>query len=126
MVQWAMLRAWGKYALGQQQVTWEPTRRKTGYPGRAAIVMNTRVPFGTEMQRPDGRGFESGRGAIGPSVEDSVVCHVENARLRARELIPENLTCCTRARDLLASANGSHSAACEECVAQIVAGEESA
>jgi len=27
MVQWAMLRAWGKYALGQQQVTWEPSRR---------------------------------------------------------------------------------------------------
>ena len=28
MVQWAMLRAWGKYALGQQQVTWEPSRRQ--------------------------------------------------------------------------------------------------
>jgi cellulose synthase/poly-beta-1,6-N-acetylglucosamine synthase-like glycosyltransferase len=28
IVQWAMLRAWGKYALGHQQVTWEPTRRK--------------------------------------------------------------------------------------------------
>jgi hypothetical protein len=27
MVQWAMLRAWGKYAVGQQQVTWEPSRR---------------------------------------------------------------------------------------------------
>ena len=27
MVQWAMLRAWVKYALGQQQVTWEPSRR---------------------------------------------------------------------------------------------------
>jgi cellulose synthase/poly-beta-1,6-N-acetylglucosamine synthase-like glycosyltransferase len=27
LVQWAMLRAWGKYALGQQQVTWEPSRR---------------------------------------------------------------------------------------------------
>ena len=27
MVQWAMLRAWGKYASGQQQVTWEPSRR---------------------------------------------------------------------------------------------------
>jgi cellulose synthase/poly-beta-1,6-N-acetylglucosamine synthase-like glycosyltransferase len=27
MVQWAMLMAWGKYALGQQQVTWEPSRR---------------------------------------------------------------------------------------------------
>jgi len=27
MVQWAILRAWGKYALGQQQVTWEPSRR---------------------------------------------------------------------------------------------------
>jgi cellulose synthase/poly-beta-1,6-N-acetylglucosamine synthase-like glycosyltransferase len=28
MVQWAMLRAWGKYAMGQQQVTWEPSRRE--------------------------------------------------------------------------------------------------
>jgi hypothetical protein len=32
MVQWAMLRAWGKYALGQQQVTWEPTQRKRVTP----------------------------------------------------------------------------------------------
>jgi hypothetical protein len=32
MVQWAMLRAWGKYALGQQQVTWEPSRRPRGTP----------------------------------------------------------------------------------------------
>ena len=28
MVQWAMLMAWLKYALGQQQVTWEPSRRE--------------------------------------------------------------------------------------------------
>jgi len=27
MVQWAMLLAWGKYALGQQQTTWEPSKR---------------------------------------------------------------------------------------------------
>jgi cellulose synthase/poly-beta-1,6-N-acetylglucosamine synthase-like glycosyltransferase len=27
LVQWAMLRAWGKYVSGQQQVTWEPSRR---------------------------------------------------------------------------------------------------
>lgn len=27
MVQWAMLMAWLKYATGQQQVTWEPSRR---------------------------------------------------------------------------------------------------
>ena len=32
MVQWAMLRAWGKYALGQQQVTWEPSRRHGATP----------------------------------------------------------------------------------------------
>jgi cellulose synthase/poly-beta-1,6-N-acetylglucosamine synthase-like glycosyltransferase len=32
MVQWAMLRAWGKYALGQQQVTWEPSRRQATTP----------------------------------------------------------------------------------------------
>src|SRR5262245_9829455 len=28
MVQGAMLAAWGRYALGQQQVTWEPSRRQ--------------------------------------------------------------------------------------------------
>ncbi len=28
MVQWAMLMGWGKYALGQQQVTWEPSKRQ--------------------------------------------------------------------------------------------------
>ena len=30
MVQWAMLLAWGKYALGQQQTTWEPSKRPPG------------------------------------------------------------------------------------------------
>jgi glycosyltransferase involved in cell wall biosynthesis len=28
LVQWAMLLAWGKYALGQQQTTWEPSKRR--------------------------------------------------------------------------------------------------
>ena len=28
MVQAAMLVAWGRYALGHQQVTWEPSRRE--------------------------------------------------------------------------------------------------
>jgi hypothetical protein len=32
LVQWAMLVAWGKYALGTQQVTWEPTRRQSITP----------------------------------------------------------------------------------------------
>jgi hypothetical protein len=27
MVQWAMLVAWSKYAMGEQQVTWEPSKR---------------------------------------------------------------------------------------------------
>jgi cellulose synthase/poly-beta-1,6-N-acetylglucosamine synthase-like glycosyltransferase len=27
VVQWAMLMAWGRYVLGEQQVTWEPSRR---------------------------------------------------------------------------------------------------
>ena len=27
MVQWAMLLAWGRWAMGQQQVTWEPSKR---------------------------------------------------------------------------------------------------
>jgi cellulose synthase/poly-beta-1,6-N-acetylglucosamine synthase-like glycosyltransferase len=30
MVQWAMLIAWAKYALGRQQVTWEPSKRQAG------------------------------------------------------------------------------------------------
>ena len=38
MVQWAMLLAWGKYALGQQQTTWEPSKRQeitpVSYAGR--------------------------------------------------------------------------------------------
>jgi cellulose synthase/poly-beta-1,6-N-acetylglucosamine synthase-like glycosyltransferase len=33
MVQWAMLLAWIKYALGQQQVTWEPSRRPAATHG---------------------------------------------------------------------------------------------
>ena len=33
MVQWAMLMAWSKYTLGQQQVTWEPSRRPAVTPG---------------------------------------------------------------------------------------------
>jgi cellulose synthase/poly-beta-1,6-N-acetylglucosamine synthase-like glycosyltransferase len=33
MVQLAMLMAWVKYALGQQQVTWEPSRRSVITPG---------------------------------------------------------------------------------------------
>jgi cellulose synthase/poly-beta-1,6-N-acetylglucosamine synthase-like glycosyltransferase len=33
MVQYAMLVAWVKYAMGQQQVTWEPSRRRTVTPG---------------------------------------------------------------------------------------------
>jgi hypothetical protein len=33
MVQLAMLLAWVKYALGQQQVTWEPSRRPAMTPG---------------------------------------------------------------------------------------------
>ena len=28
MVQWAMLMAWGRYALGHQQVAWEPSKRQ--------------------------------------------------------------------------------------------------
>jgi cellulose synthase/poly-beta-1,6-N-acetylglucosamine synthase-like glycosyltransferase len=34
MVQWAMLLAWSKYALGEQQVTWEPSRRQAVTHGR--------------------------------------------------------------------------------------------
>jgi cellulose synthase/poly-beta-1,6-N-acetylglucosamine synthase-like glycosyltransferase len=33
MVQYAMLVAWVKYAMGQQQVTWEPSRRQAVTPG---------------------------------------------------------------------------------------------
>jgi hypothetical protein len=34
MVQWAMLIAWIRYALGQQQVTWEPSKRPGITPTR--------------------------------------------------------------------------------------------
>ena len=34
MVQWAMLVAWIRYALGQQQVTWEPSKRPEITPTR--------------------------------------------------------------------------------------------
>jgi hypothetical protein len=51
---------------------------------------------------------------------------VENARLLAREPISENVTCCTRCCDLFAPAHGGHSAVCEECVEETVAGKESA
>ena len=40
MVQWAMLLAWGKYALGQQQTTWEPSKR----PDVASVASAGRRP----------------------------------------------------------------------------------
>lgn len=36
MVQWAMLLAWVKYALGQQQTTWEPSKRQDAAPVASA------------------------------------------------------------------------------------------
>jgi cellulose synthase/poly-beta-1,6-N-acetylglucosamine synthase-like glycosyltransferase len=42
MVQWAMLVAWGKYVLGQQQTTWDPSKREDVSP--ADGVARPRVP----------------------------------------------------------------------------------
>jgi cellulose synthase/poly-beta-1,6-N-acetylglucosamine synthase-like glycosyltransferase len=36
MVQWAMLMAWAKYALGQQLTTWEPSKRQDATQGNYA------------------------------------------------------------------------------------------
>jgi cellulose synthase/poly-beta-1,6-N-acetylglucosamine synthase-like glycosyltransferase len=44
MVQWAMLRAWGKYAMGQQQVTWEPSRRRS-------ITVTVSSSYGSDRPR---------------------------------------------------------------------------
>jgi cellulose synthase/poly-beta-1,6-N-acetylglucosamine synthase-like glycosyltransferase len=43
MVQWAMLVAWGKYALGRQQVVWEPSKR----PATPVMALSG----GKDMQR---------------------------------------------------------------------------
>ena len=43
MVQWAMLRAWGKFAAGQQQVTWEPSERRS--------ITATASSYGSERPR---------------------------------------------------------------------------
>ena len=36
MVQWAMLMAWARYAVGQQQTTWEPSKREAVTPAITA------------------------------------------------------------------------------------------
>src|SRR5437879_6014817 len=40
MVQWAMLVAWGRYALGHQQVVWEPSKRQGIVADDQALVKN--------------------------------------------------------------------------------------
>jgi len=46
IVQWAMLMAWGKYALGHQQTTWEPSKREEFTP---EIVPQPRETRGTSV-----------------------------------------------------------------------------
>jgi hypothetical protein len=89
--------------------------------------MKTESLFRAEMQRSDGTRIRVEAWSYRTFVSKiRFFATVENARLLAREPIPENATCCTRCRDLFAPANGSHSAVCEECVEETVAGEESA
>jgi hypothetical protein len=89
--------------------------------------MKTESLFRAEMQRPDGTRIRVEAWSYRTFVSKiRFFATVENARLLAREPIPENVTCCTRCRDLFAPAHGGHSAVCEECVEETVAGKESA
>ena len=85
--------------------------------------MKTDSLFWAEMQRPDGTRIRVEAGS-----QRNVVSKIrffataENARLLARGLIPENVTCCTRCRDLFTQENGT--TVCEECLEEMVVGED--
>jgi len=82
--------------------------------------------FWAEMQRTDGTCIRveawSYRGVVS---KIRFFATVENARLRARGPVPANATSCTRCRGLFMHENESHSAVCEECLEEMVAGDES-
>ena len=83
--------------------------------------------FWAEMQHPDGT-----RICIEARTYGSVVSQIrffaaiENARLLTRGPIPGNVTSCTSCRDLFVKEDGCHSTVCEECLEEMVNGEESA
>jgi len=88
--------------------------------------MSTNSLFWAEMQRPDGTCIRVEAWSY-LSVVSKIrfLATVENARLRARGPVPANATSCTRCRGLFTQENESQSAVCEECLEEMVAGEES-
>ena len=88
--------------------------------------MSTASLFWAEMQRPNGTCIRVEAWSY-LSVVSKIrfLATVENARLRARGPIPTNATSCTRCRGLFTQENESQSAVCEECLEEMVAGEES-
>ena len=86
--------------------------------------MTTDSLFWAEMQRPDGTRFRVEARSYRRVVSRiRFFATVENARLLARGPIPENVTSCTRCRDLFTQENGSHAAVCAECLEDMVVGE---
>jgi len=89
--------------------------------------MNPESLFWATMQLPDGTCVRVEACSYGGLVfKIRFLATVENARLRARGPVPANATSCTRCRGLFTQENESHqSAVCEECLEEMMAGEES-
>ena len=88
--------------------------------------MSTASLFWAEMQRPNGTCIRVEAWSYRSIVSKiRFFATVENARLRARGPVPANATSCTRCRGLFMHENESHSAVCEECLEEMVAGDES-
>ena len=86
--------------------------------------MTTDSLFWAEIQWPDGTQFRVEARSYRSIVSRiRFFATVENARLLARGPIPENVTSCTRCRDLFTEEKGSHAAVCEECLEEMVVGE---
>jgi len=88
--------------------------------------MSTESLFWAEMERPDGSCIRVEAWSYRSVVSKiRFFATIENARLRARGPVPANATSCTRCRGLFMQENGPRSAVCEECLEEMVAGEES-
>ena len=88
--------------------------------------MSTDSLFWAEMQRTDGtciRVEASSYRSIVSKIRS--LAAVENARLLARGPVPANATFCTRCGGLFTQQSESRSAVCEECLEEMLAGEES-
>ena len=87
--------------------------------------MKTDSLFWAEMQRPDGTCLRveawSHRSVVS---KIRFLATVENARLRARGPAPANAESCTRCRGLFTQKNAGESAVCDDCLEEMVAGEE--